>query len=67
LQKKPWVKKEKIALIFYNHEPYLELVNFYQKISNAVNISWVTNESVPSFIGGFLPNQTNVLTVMQNW
>ena len=60
-------KKRENSLNFYNHEPYLELVNFYQKISNAVNISWVTNESVPSFIGGFLPNQTNVLTVMQNW
>ncbi len=64
---KQWVKKEKIALIFYNHEPYSELVNFCQKISNAVNIGWVTNESVSSFIRGFSPNQINLFSVIQNW
>ncbi|WP_330202356.1 hypothetical protein [Cyanobacterium sp. Dongsha4] len=64
---KQWVKKEKIALIFYNHEPYSELVNFCQKISNAVNIGWVTNESVPSFIRGFSPNQINLFSIIQNW
>lgn len=64
---KQYLQKEKIILIFYNYDPYPELVNFCQKISDSFNLGWVTTKPVESFIRGFLPNQTNLLTVMQNW
>jgi HEAT repeat protein len=60
-------QKPNLALIFYYYEPYPELINFCNKLTNIVHIAWITDSKLEAPLKGFLPYQPNLLSAIQTW
>jgi rRNA maturation endonuclease Nob1/energy-coupling factor transporter ATP-binding protein EcfA2 len=66
-QIKKLLQKPNLALIFYNCEPYPELINFCNKLTNIVHIAWITDSKLEPPLRGFIPRQPNLLSAIQTW
>jgi HEAT repeat protein len=62
------LKTDKIALIFCDINPHPELINFCQQLQNDwLKIALITDTPIASPLSGFLPQQDNLLGVVQTW
>jgi hypothetical protein len=59
---------DKIALIFCHINPHPELINFCQQLQNDwLKIAFITDTQIASPLSSFLPQQDNLLGVVQSW
>jgi len=66
-QIKTHLNAQNIALILQHCEPNPPLIKFCHKLSNAVNIAWLTDAPLEPPLRGFPPNQINLKSALETW
>ncbi len=58
----------KLAILLTECEtPTPELIAFCHKLTDTVDIAWLTNEPLEAPLKGFPPDQSNLLSAIQTW
>ncbi|NEP41437.1 MAG: NACHT domain-containing protein [Okeania sp. SIO2H7] len=58
---------ENIALILHNCEPNPSLIKFCHRLTDTVNIAWLTDSPLEPPLRGFPPNQINLKSALETW
>lgn len=66
-QIKKELQKQNLALILNECEPNQELITFCRKLTDILQIGWITNQPLEPPLRGFLPNQPNLPSAIQSW
>ncbi|TVP64128.1 MAG: NACHT domain-containing protein [Nodularia sp. (in: Bacteria)] len=61
------LQTEKLALIIENCEPNEAIKNFCETLTDVLHIAFITNQPLDAPLKGLLPNQSNLLSAIQNW
>ncbi|MEA5527461.1 NACHT C-terminal alpha/beta 1 domain-containing protein [Nodularia spumigena] len=67
----PQIKKhfqtENLALIINNCKPNQAIITFCNKLTDVLHIAFITEQPLDAPLRGFPPNQSNLLSAIQNW
>jgi DNA-binding Xre family transcriptional regulator len=67
-QIKLYLQKQNLALILDKcDEPNQALITFCHKLTDVLDIAWITDQPVEPPLKGFPPNQQNLLSAIQSW